>query len=71
MDHTSRPAGEPKFDLPDGVSQFNIRGWQGRWRQYCADGLVFYGRDGPPETLSVGLDLPAHRAPTGHFLATW
>jgi len=58
MDHIGGPAGEPKFGLPDGVSQFNIRGWQGRWRQYCADGLVFYGRDGPPETLSIGLGLP-------------
>jgi hypothetical protein len=45
MDHIGGPAGEPKFSLPDGASQFNIRGWQGRWRQYCADGLVFYGCD--------------------------
>jgi hypothetical protein len=27
--------------LPDGVSQFDIRGWQGRGRTYSANGLVF------------------------------
>ena len=28
--------------VPDGVSRFNIRGWQGRGRSYSADGLVLF-----------------------------
>ena len=39
--HTGAGALEAKCSLPDGVSQFNIRGWQGRGRTYSADGLVF------------------------------
>src|ERR1700730_202443 len=61
MDHTSWQPDGPRFRSPDGASQFNIRGWQGRWRQYCADGLVLYGPDrcGPVAYPATWLCRPA------------
>ena len=47
-----------QWNSPDGVSQFNIRGWQGRGRPYCADGLVLFcpGKLMPITTSTDGLE---------------